>query len=112
MTSARRQSALIEGQLVGGCVQGLGGALCEEFVYDKSGGPLSVTFADYLLPVDGQMPDIEVLSPRSALPAPSARAQGRRRRRHQRRRRAIAGAIDEALGMPGAVTELPLRGSG
>src|SRR6202030_73794 len=32
---------LIEGQIVGGCAQGLGGALFEEFVYDESGEPLS-----------------------------------------------------------------------
>jgi carbon-monoxide dehydrogenase large subunit/6-hydroxypseudooxynicotine dehydrogenase subunit gamma len=37
---------LIEGQLVGGCVQGLGGALSEEFVYNETGEPLSATLAD------------------------------------------------------------------
>src|SRR6202049_885926 len=41
---------LIEGQLAGGAVQGLGGALLEEFVYDERGEPLAVTLADYLLP--------------------------------------------------------------
>ena len=41
---------LVEGQLVGGFAQGLGGALSEEFVYDERGEPLSVTLADYLLP--------------------------------------------------------------
>jgi carbon-monoxide dehydrogenase large subunit len=100
---------LIEGQLVGGCVQGLGGALCEEFRYDQSGEPLSVTFADYLLPVLGQTPDIEVLltedapSPHHPLGLKGAGEGG-----INGVGGAIAGAIDEALGMPGAVTELPL----
>ena len=52
---------LIEGQLVGGCVQGLGGALSEEFVYDETGEPLSATFADYLMPTLHEVPDVEVL---------------------------------------------------
>jgi hypothetical protein len=52
---------LIEGQLVGGCIQGLGGALSEEFVYDESGEPLSATFADYLMPTLHEVPDVEVL---------------------------------------------------
>ena len=34
---------LIEGQIVGGCAQGIGGALLEEFLYDERGEPLSVT---------------------------------------------------------------------
>ena len=41
---------LIEGQLVGGLAQGLGGALSEEFVYDDGGAPVATTFADYLVP--------------------------------------------------------------
>ena len=40
---------LIEGQMVGGLAQGIGGALFEEFVYDDQGQPLSLTFADYLM---------------------------------------------------------------
>ena len=41
---------LVEGQLVGGAAQGLGGALLEEFSYDESGQPLATTFIDYLEP--------------------------------------------------------------
>jgi aerobic carbon-monoxide dehydrogenase large subunit len=37
---------LVEGQLVGGVVQGLVGALYEEFRYDERGEPLCATFAD------------------------------------------------------------------
>src|SRR5207237_8073199 len=47
---------LVEGQLVGGVVQGLGGALYEEFRYDERGEPLSVTFADYLMPTVREIP--------------------------------------------------------
>ena len=52
---------LVKGQLVGGFVQGLGGALYEEFRYDERGEPLSVTLADYLLPTARETPAVEVL---------------------------------------------------
>src|SRR4029077_7920646 len=41
---------LIEGQIAGGFARGVGGALSEEFRYAAGGEPLSVTFADYLMP--------------------------------------------------------------
>ena len=100
---------LVEGQLVGGFVQGLGGALYEEFRYDERGEPLSVTFADYLMPTAaGDPADRRPADRGRAEPAQPARHQERRRRRHQRRSaRSIAAAIDDAIGMPGAVTRLP-----
>ena len=52
---------LIEGQIVGGCAQGIGGTLLEEFLYDERGEPLSVTFADYLMPTAREMPPVDVL---------------------------------------------------
>src|SRR4051812_12934017 len=52
---------LVEGQLVGGLAQGLGGALSEEFVYDARGEPLSVTLADYLMPTLRDMPKVDIL---------------------------------------------------
>jgi aerobic carbon-monoxide dehydrogenase large subunit len=47
---------LVEGQLVGGLAQGIGGALLEELAYDGDGQPLSVTFMDYLMPTAMEMP--------------------------------------------------------
>ena len=44
---------LVEGQIAGSMVQGLGGALLEEFVYDLEGTPLCLTFSDYLMPTPG-----------------------------------------------------------
>jgi carbon-monoxide dehydrogenase large subunit len=100
---------LIEGQIVGGVAQGIGGALYEEFIYDDRGEPLSVTFADYLMPTAREMPHVDVIIAEDA-PSPlnpmglkgagegGANAVGA----------AIAAAIDDALGQPGAVTRLPV----
>src|SRR4029434_6808451 len=52
---------LVEGQMAGGFAQGLGGALLEEFQYDARGQPLSVTFADYLLPTARETPMVDVI---------------------------------------------------
>ena len=80
--------ALVRAQIVGGFAQGLGGALYEEFQYSPEGEPLSVTFADYLLPTLREVPAIDVPDPRGRTDLPqSARHQGRGRRRDRRRRR-------------------------
>ena len=52
---------LVEGQLVGGLAQGIGGSLYEEFTYSEDGDPLSVTFADYLIPTLQEIPEPEIL---------------------------------------------------
>lgn len=52
---------VVEGQVYGGVIQGLGGALLENFVYDASGNPLTTTFMDYLLPTATEIPLIEVI---------------------------------------------------
>jgi carbon-monoxide dehydrogenase large subunit len=41
---------VVEGQIAGGVVQGIGGVLFEHFVYDLDGNPTTTTFLDYLLP--------------------------------------------------------------
>jgi carbon-monoxide dehydrogenase large subunit len=51
--------AVVEGQIAGGVVQGIGGVLFEHLVYDEHGNPLAATFLDYLLPTAGDVPDIE-----------------------------------------------------
>jgi aerobic carbon-monoxide dehydrogenase large subunit len=50
---------VVEGQIAGGTVQGIGGALMEAFVYDDDGNPLASTFVDYLLPTATEVPVIE-----------------------------------------------------
>ena len=50
---------VVEGQIAGGTVQGIGGALLEHFVYDEDGNPITTTFMDYLLPTAADVPEIE-----------------------------------------------------
>lgn len=50
---------VVEGQVAGGTVQGIGGALLEQLSYDDAGNPLSSTFVDYLLPTATEVPPIE-----------------------------------------------------
>jgi carbon-monoxide dehydrogenase large subunit len=51
--------SVVEGQIAGGSVQGMGGALLEELAYDEDGNPLATTFMDYLLPTTTEIPQIE-----------------------------------------------------
>ncbi|HEX6841370.1 MAG TPA: molybdopterin cofactor-binding domain-containing protein, partial [Stellaceae bacterium] len=51
---------LVDEQIRGGVVQGLGAALFEECAYDAQGQLLNGTLADYLVPMAGEMPDIVV----------------------------------------------------
>jgi CO/xanthine dehydrogenase Mo-binding subunit len=100
---------LIEGQLAGGFAQGIGGALFEEFLYDERGEPLSVNFADYLMPTAREVPALDVLitedapSPLNALGLKGAGEAG-----VNAVGAAIAAAIDDAVGTPGAVIRLPV----
>jgi len=50
---------VVEGQIAGGTVQGIGGALYEHLAYDENGNPVSTTFLDYLLPTIAEVPLIE-----------------------------------------------------
>ncbi len=100
---------LVEGQIVGGAAQGLGGALLEEFRYDDHGQPQCTTFMDYLLPTRAEMPPVDVLitedapSPRNPLGVKGAGEGGT-----TAIGAAIAAAIDAAIGAPMAVRDLPV----
>jgi CO/xanthine dehydrogenase Mo-binding subunit len=100
---------LVEGQIAGGLAQGIGGALYEEFLYDENGEPLSVTFADYLMPTAREVPPSQILltedapSPLNPLGLKGAGEGG-----VNPVGAVIASAVEDALSRPGAVTQLPL----
>ena len=51
---------LVDEQIRGGVVQGIGSALYEQCTYDEDAQLRNGTFADYLVPMAGEMPDIEI----------------------------------------------------
>jgi carbon-monoxide dehydrogenase large subunit len=51
---------LVDEQIRGGVVQGIGGALYEHCVYDDAGQLLTTSLADYMVPMAAEMPDIVV----------------------------------------------------
>ena len=100
---------LVRGQILGGFAQGLGGAIYEEFLYDDRCEPLSVSFADYLMPTLSETPDVEVLltedapSPRNPLGIKGAGESG-----IAPVGAVIASAVEDALQCTGLVRQLPL----
>jgi carbon-monoxide dehydrogenase large subunit/6-hydroxypseudooxynicotine dehydrogenase subunit gamma len=100
---------LVAGQIAGGVAQGLGGALFEEFRYDDRGEPISVNFADYLMPTAREVPALDIIisedapSPLNPLGLKGAGEGG-----INAVGAAVAAAIDDAIGMPGAITRLPV----
>lgn len=52
--------AIVEGQLHGGTINGLGGALLEELAYDNDGNLLTTSFMDYSIPGAIDSPNIEI----------------------------------------------------
>jgi carbon-monoxide dehydrogenase large subunit/6-hydroxypseudooxynicotine dehydrogenase subunit gamma len=101
---------LVTGQLAGGCVQGLGGALLEEFAYNEQGQPLSTTFADYLIPTAKEVPILDVLVTEDA---PSKfnplGIKGAGEGGSNAVGAAIAAAVDDALGRTASITRVPIH---
>jgi aerobic carbon-monoxide dehydrogenase large subunit len=55
-------SMIVDGQLHGGIVHGIGGSLFEEIVYSEDGQMITVNFLDYTMPSTAEIPDdIELL---------------------------------------------------
>jgi CO/xanthine dehydrogenase Mo-binding subunit len=101
---------LIDGQLVGGFVQGLGGALLEEFAYREDGQPLSTTFADYLMPTAKEVPAVDVIVSEDA-PSPfnPLGIKGAGEGGSNAVGAAIAAAVDDALERRCAINRLPIQ---
>jgi carbon-monoxide dehydrogenase large subunit len=103
---------LVDGQLVGGAAQGVGGTLFEELSYDASGQPLSTSFMDYLMPTAAEVPPVEAIqlnlphwdhateTPLGVKAAGEGGIVGSGA--------AIANAVADALGDHGELSRLPL----
>lgn len=101
--------ALLEGQIVGGAAQGLGGALLEELAYDESGQPRSTSFMDYLMPTSVEMPAVGTLISEDApTPTNPLGAKGAGEAGIIAVGAAVAGAVANALDAVEEVTRIPL----
>jgi carbon-monoxide dehydrogenase large subunit len=100
---------LVRGQLAGGFAQGLGGALFEEFQYDDRGQPLSVTFADYLIPTASEVPELDILIAEDARSTCNPLGiKGAGEGGVAAVGAVIASAVDDALGGNGLITRIPI----
>ena len=102
--------AVVEGQIVGGVVHGIGNALSEEAVYDEAGNPLTGSFADYRLPRAIDVPPIEVLHQEFPSPLNELGIKGCGEGGTVGAPAAIINAIEDALRpLDLRITEMPLQ---
>jgi carbon-monoxide dehydrogenase large subunit len=99
---------VVEGQIAGGVVQGIGNVLYEEMAYDGAGNPLATTFLDYLVPTTTEVPTIEcfhIETPSNALGGYKGMGEGGAIASPP----AVANAIADALAPLGvSITDFPL----
>ncbi|WP_371054669.1 xanthine dehydrogenase family protein molybdopterin-binding subunit [Rhodosalinus sp. K401] len=99
---------LVDEQIRGGIVQGLGGALFEEIHYDEDGQLLNGSMADYLVPMAAEMPDMIVGHVETPTAESELGAKGAGEAGTAGAPAAVMNAINDALRPLGAeVTEMP-----
>ena len=59
---------IVEGQVMGGISQGVGGAFYERCEFDGNGNPLNANFMDFLMPYATEVPDVEILHSETPTP--------------------------------------------
>jgi len=103
---------IVEGQIYGGALHGLGGALYEELAYDDDGQFLSGTFMDYLVPTASEAPEIDIEHVVSPSPLTTLGSKGLGESSSMTVPAVIANAVSDALKPLGiAITELPMTPS-
>jgi len=100
---------IVDGQVIGGCAQGVGTALYEEMPFDSHGQPLASTLADYVLPGATEVPDARIAHMETPSPYSLFGQKGIGEGGAIGPPAAIANAVNDALRPFGvAMTELPM----
>jgi 2-furoyl-CoA dehydrogenase large subunit len=100
---------IAEGQIYGGALHGLGGALYEELAYDDDGQCLTASFMDYVVPSAGEAPAIEIDHVVSPSPLTPLGSKGLGESSSMTVPAVIANAVTDALAPLGVrITELPM----
>src|SRR3989440_4725329 len=99
---------LVDEQIRGGVVQGIGAALFEECLYGPEGQLLNGNMADYLVPMSGEMPDIVCAHVQTPTKQSQLGAKGVGEAGTAGAPAAVMNAINDALSPLGArVTRMP-----
>lgn len=99
---------MVDGQIIGGVVHGLGTALYELMAYGDDGQPLTCTYADYLLATADTSPRIEVHHMESPSPLNPLGVKGAGESGTIAALAVVASAVEDALKPFGvAIRELP-----
>lgn len=93
---------LVDEQMRGAIVQGIGGAMFEECLYDDRGLMLNASMADYLVPMSAEMPDIEVAHVETPTASSKLGAKGAGEAGTAGAPAAVMNAINDALAPFGA----------
>lgn len=100
---------LLDEQIRGGVVQGLGAALFEEIRYSEDGVLGTGSLMDYLVPLASEIPDIEVVHVATPDPSTSIGAKGAGEAGTAGAAAAVLNAVNDALAPLGArVSAVPL----
>jgi aerobic carbon-monoxide dehydrogenase large subunit len=100
---------LVDEQIRGGVVQGLGAALFEKCLYDERGQLTNANMAEYLVPMSGEMPDIDIGHVVSPTSDSELGAKGAGEAGTAGAAAVVANAVNDALSPFGAIiTEIPL----
>jgi 2-furoyl-CoA dehydrogenase large subunit len=98
---------IVEGQIQGGALHGIGGALYEELAYGPDGECLTQTFMDYLVPSATEAPKIDIDHVVSPSPLTTLGSKGLGESSSMTAPAVLANAVADALGVH--VNELPLK---
>ncbi len=100
---------VVDEQVRGGVVQGLGAAVFEHCRYDERGQMLNASMADYLVPMAAEMPDIMVGHVVSPTADSELGAKGASEAGTAGAAAAVTNAVNDALWPLGVtITEIPL----
>jgi aerobic carbon-monoxide dehydrogenase large subunit len=100
---------MVEGQVLGGVVHGIGMTLFEWMRYDGDGQPTSTTYADYLLPTADVVPRVEIHHMESPTPLNPLGVKGAAESGTIGAPSAIVSAIEDALRpLDVRINELPV----
>jgi 2-furoyl-CoA dehydrogenase large subunit len=104
---------IADGQILGGALHGLGGALYEELIYDEQGQMLCASFMDYLVPTAAEAPRLQIEHITSPSPFTPLGAKGLGEASSMTAPAVVANAVSDALKPLGIeITELPITPSG